>query len=155
MQGYRPFRSLLNSGIDMFERETLDSKPLLHGTVIYRPQVTHVKGNGIHGNPARFQPCLVCDHQIGIHIVGQHISPFHEPYEAVEGGGVGLTGPYLAQALQAVYDLPHEDGERQAVMSAVKGGNHVVGRKSPPSPFQGCDDTLQPVGILHYLTLQQ
>lgn len=42
--------------------------------------------------------------------------PSMNPYEAVEGGGVGLTGPYLAQAFQAVYDLPHEDGERQAVM---------------------------------------
>ena len=38
--------------IDMSEGETLDNEFFLHGTVIYRPQVAHVKRDGVHGNPA-------------------------------------------------------------------------------------------------------
>ena len=51
-QGNGPLRRSLDSRIDMSEGETLDNEFFFHGTVIYRPQVAHVKRDGIHGNPA-------------------------------------------------------------------------------------------------------
>jgi len=138
----------------MFEGKALGDKSLLHGTVIYRPQVTHVKGDGIHGDPARFQPRLVCDHQVGIHISQQYVLPVHEPHETVKGGGIGLACPYLAQAFQPVDDLPHENEEEKPAMPAVKGRGYVVGGESPSLPSQGSDDIFQPVGIFRYFFIQ-
>ena len=138
----------------MSEWKTLHGQSLLHGTVIAGTQNTHVKGDRVHGNSSGLQPCLVCDHQVGVHIPEWHVLSIHEPHEAVECGAVGLDEPYLPQTFQTVDNLPHENKKEKTAMIAVKSGGHVIGGESTSLTSQSCDDILQPVGILGNLLVQ-
>ena len=99
IQGYGTLHGLVNPSIDVFERVMLHGKLLVHRPVVYCPQVTHVEGNAVRADTACLEVCLVCRHQVGIHIVQWNVPLVAEAGEAVDGSRVCVGRTLFAYLL--------------------------------------------------------
>ena len=58
--------------------------------------------------PLSFQPRLVRKKETGGQLLDGKVLPVPKPDDAVQGGGVGLAGPYLAGIPELPYNLSHK-----------------------------------------------
>ena len=56
------FDSLIYTGIDMLEWITLYGQLFVYRTIVYRPQITHVKGDTVGTHSDQTEVALVCGH---------------------------------------------------------------------------------------------
>ena len=147
LKRYRPLDGLLHAGIDVPERMALRREPFFHRTVVGGTEDAVVERDGIQGNAASFQVCLVFLHQVGTYLVERDITPFPEPHEAVQRRRVGLRRTCLAQPFQTGDDLLHEGEETRFFRRFLKLLHHIIRREVAAVAFQSTDEDIQPLQV--------